>query len=309
MTKSGVQTGWVAAVLAVVMGLSVAVPRAHAVTPASAEAAGVAKQAMDYYKASEFGMAAELYRRAFRINPTRPEYLFGLGRSLQNAKKFQEAMLAYESLLALLPSDDPWSKKGRTAVSELQKTMTALEKTTGPRPPMPEPEAKPTPPAPTPAPAEPVKVVVEIKHSQAEAPREPAPAPVPAPHAMPIATAPAPVEDASAGRTYAKWGLLGVGGAALITGVAVYAAAAADRAALDEKLAQTSGGYIAGVGYEEASAQAAAIGKQKTAGVVVLLVGAAAAVGGGVLWLTEPSARTAWLPMPTANGVQWAGRF
>jgi hypothetical protein len=300
--------------MAALLCASVAPAQVFAAGNAVGEAAGVAKQAMDYYKAGEFPMAAELYRRAFRLDPTRPEYLFGLGRSLQNAKQYKEAMLAYESLLALLPATDPWSKKGRHAVQELQATMTALEKTAAKKPP----EEKSEPPAqPKPvSPQEPVKVIVEVRQVPAEAPK-PAPAVLaPTPTVTPVAVAPAmpqidkPAEsERPAWHKWTQWGLIGGGAAALVAGVAVYGAAVGQRSALDTKLAQTQSGLISGIGYSDATAQAEAIGHQKTIGAVTMGIGAAAAVAGGIFLLLDRPSTTAWLPTPASNGVQWAGRF
>ncbi len=301
--------------LLLLASLAVAPTPAFAGNATVVEAAGVAKQAMDYYKAGEFTMAAELYRRAFRIDPTRPEYLFGLGRSLQNAQKYQDAMLAYESLLALLPATDPWSKKGRNALRELQTTMAALERTLPTKPevkpePAPLPVAKPAPEPVKPAPPpEPVAPPTPVKPPPVVVTPVAAPVvvkPVAAP--VVVATAP-PADPAPRWRTYARWGLLGAGAVAVIAGAAVYGSAASDRSALDGKLAQTQGSYISGISYADATAQAAAIGHKKTAGAVTLALGAAAALGGGALWLTDALQQSAWVPTPTLNGVQWAGRF
>ncbi len=295
-------------VLLSALGAAVA-PPVQAAGNQNSEATGVAKQAMDYYKAGEFPMAAELYRRAFRLDPTRPEYLFGLGRSLQNAQKFQDAMLAYESLLALLPATDPWSKKGRNAVRELQATMSALEKSAVHVPaPI---KAEPVAPAPPP---EPVKVVVEVRQLPAEPPKPAppvvAPAPAPALPALQVEQIAQPVAvPRPAWRTWTQWSLLGVGAVALVAGVGVYGAAASDRSVLDAKLGQTQNGYISGIGYADATAQAAAIGQHKTAGAIAMGVGAASAVAGGVLWWLDRSMQAAWLPVPVGTGVAWAGRF
>lgn len=110
---------WVAAALVLsVPSASVLPAAAWAASAASKEAAVVAKQALQYYQSGKWAIAAELYRRAYRIDPTRPEYLFGVGRAEQRAGNFKEALLAYETLLTILPEGEAFRAKVESAVAE-----------------------------------------------------------------------------------------------------------------------------------------------------------------------------------------------
>jgi tetratricopeptide (TPR) repeat protein len=94
-------------------------PASSAHPAPAVEAAMVAKQAIDYYQNGQFALAAELYRRAYRIDPTKPEYLYGVGRSEQKAGRVAEARLAFTALRGLLPSTDPYFRKCEQALDEL----------------------------------------------------------------------------------------------------------------------------------------------------------------------------------------------
>ena len=104
---------WVACVVC-------AVHPAWAVRPNEMEASIVAKQAIDYYKNGNPLMAAELYRRAFRLDPAKPDYLFGVGRAEEKAGRAKEAIAAYENVVALLPNTDPLVKKAQQALMALR---------------------------------------------------------------------------------------------------------------------------------------------------------------------------------------------
>lgn len=84
------------------------------------EAAVVAKQAKAYYQQKQFALAAELYRRAYQLNPLRPEFLYGVGRSEQMAGHRKEAREALESLRRLLPSAHPLQAKAAASLVEMQ---------------------------------------------------------------------------------------------------------------------------------------------------------------------------------------------
>ena len=93
-----------------------------AASDAAAEASYVAKQAIDYYKNGDPRMAADLYRRAYRIDPSKPDYLFGAARAEQKAGHAKEAIVTYENVLALLPSTDPLAKKAQKYIDALLKS-------------------------------------------------------------------------------------------------------------------------------------------------------------------------------------------
>jgi tetratricopeptide (TPR) repeat protein len=131
------------------------VPLAVAATKASNEAAIVAKQALQYYNDKQWAMAAELYRRAYRIDPTKPEYLFGVGRAEQRAGRYKEALLAFETLLTILPEGDGFRAKAQRALDETRAQQAQEEQKAQPVA-RPEPEPGPEPePVPAPAPATP----------------------------------------------------------------------------------------------------------------------------------------------------------
>ncbi len=89
------------------------------------EAEIVAKQAMQYFQNGQFLLAAELYRQAFRIDPAHPDYLYGVGRAEQRAGRWQEALAAFENLIALLPASEPLSVKARREVEVIKKARDA----------------------------------------------------------------------------------------------------------------------------------------------------------------------------------------
>lgn len=274
----------------------------------AAEASMVSKQALDYYKNGEFQLAAELYRRAFRIDPTKPEYLFGLARSLQNGKQFKEAVVAYESLIALLPATDPWSRKGRQALSELQATMGALDRTAAEK----KEPIKETPPVETPKPVEIQKPVEVVKPVETPKPVEvvkPVEAPKPLEVGKPMEVITSPKIQQSDWKTPTEWTLLGVGAAGIVTGIVLVAVARSDRADLDKRLAQTSsGGLISGTGYSQAKSDADSIAARETGGVIALSVGVVSA-GIGAWLLLSGNESSAWIPSASTNGICWAGKF
>ena len=74
----------------------------HAQTSSSSverEAVIVSKQALDFYNQGRFGIAAELYQKAFRIDPTRGSYLYAAARALHKGGRHEQAMSAYEGVV------------------------------------------------------------------------------------------------------------------------------------------------------------------------------------------------------------------
>lgn len=83
------------------------------------DAAIVAKQARAYYDQRQYPVAAELYSRAFVLNPARPEYLYGVGRAQQMAGQFAAAREALGRLGGLLPPNHPLQGKATASLAEM----------------------------------------------------------------------------------------------------------------------------------------------------------------------------------------------
>ncbi len=77
------------------------------------EAAIVSKQALDYYYKGRYDIATELYQRAFKLDPARPEYLYGAARSEHKAGRLANAIALYERLLSKVPATAQHAVKSR----------------------------------------------------------------------------------------------------------------------------------------------------------------------------------------------------
>ena len=108
-------------VLVAALGAVVVVGRgpAHAAAPQAATGATVASEAKGYFDRGKWEMAAELYRRAFELDRSRPEYLYGVGRAEQENGKLEPARIAFDQLLALLPNTNPLYAKCKIRMAEL----------------------------------------------------------------------------------------------------------------------------------------------------------------------------------------------
>jgi len=84
------------------------------------EARDLAKVARKLYDIRQFSAAAELYRKAYRLDYAKPDYLYGVGRCEQRAGHFAAAVVAFEQLLALLPPTDALVPKARAALDEVR---------------------------------------------------------------------------------------------------------------------------------------------------------------------------------------------
>lgn len=117
--------------LVVTAALLLAMP-AHAANPKSAapeqaqEAVIVSKQAKAYFDRGQYALAAELYRRAYEIDRSRPEFLFAIGRAEQKAGRLREALAAFEQLLTLLPVSNPLHIKAKVAVTEIRLALSPV---------------------------------------------------------------------------------------------------------------------------------------------------------------------------------------
>ncbi len=88
-------------------------------TPAAVkEARELAKVARKLYDNKHFAAAAELYRKAHRLDYAKPDYLYGVGRCEQRAGNFAAAVVAFEQLLVLLPPTDGLVPKAQAALDE-----------------------------------------------------------------------------------------------------------------------------------------------------------------------------------------------
>ena len=266
-----------------------------AAQPQVTEAAIVAKQAIDYYQNGNPAMAAELYRRAFQLDPTKADYLFGVGRSEQKAGRVREATAAYENVVALLPSTNPLARKAQTALTELRADVAPTQaQNLANRP-----------------------LVAEKVPEPARAP-EPAPAPAPAPESTRVApaTAPAAAAPAAPGEWHKPvgWSLVAVSGAAVVGAVVLAVLASKNQSDLNGF--KTSSGL-----YDPARITPTDVGSRQTTinslWTGVGIAGGVAAVAGGVgAWalLTAPSPGSpvqsmTLTPGPGDVGLGLAGRF
>lgn len=97
-----------------------------AVSPAD-QAREHAQLARAVYEKGQFSAAAELYRKAFRLDPSKPDYLYGVGKAEQKAGHHAQARAALEQLLALLPADEPLADRARKALSEVVAAQAAAD--------------------------------------------------------------------------------------------------------------------------------------------------------------------------------------
>ncbi len=265
-----------------------------AAQPQVTEAAIVAKQAIDYYQNGNPAMAAELYRRAFQLDPTKADYLFGVGRSEQKAGRVREATAAYENVVALLPSTNPLARKAQTALAELRADAAPTQaQNLANRP-----------------------LVAEKVPEPARAP-EPAPAtvaPVPAPAHVAPAAQPAAAPAPGDWHRPVGWSLVAVSGAGVVG--AVILAVLASKNQSDLNGFKTSAGL-----YDPTRITPTDVGSRQTSinslWTGVGIAGGVAAVAGGVgAWalLTAPSPGSpvqsmTLTPGPGDVGLGLAGRF
>ncbi len=239
------------------------------------EAAVVARQAKAQYEAKQFVLAAELYRSAYALNPLRPEFLYGVGRSEQMAGHTQAAREALERLRQLLPPNHPLQTKAATSLVEMQDVV-----------------AEPVvviPPVAVPAPVTPTVAVVELPA---------APTPVLVQQAPPptvVTVAPPPVDSAHTLTRAAMW----TGGALILAGITMAIWAEVDRGMLADAL-----GTIRG---PDATTRQDHINTLSTGSVVAVAAGAGA-LALGLYWRIGEAAHA---PVVTATpgNVQLSWRF
>ena len=102
-------SGWL---VALVFVLSPASAWPQAANPQ--EARLVSKQALSFYKTGKFVVAAELYHRAYKLDPSRPQFLYGAARAEHKAGRLEQAALVYKAVKkALGPKHDLYRKSQR----------------------------------------------------------------------------------------------------------------------------------------------------------------------------------------------------
>ncbi len=251
-------------------------PAARTARETAHEAAVVAKQAKVYYDKKQFALAAELYRRAYQLNPLRPELLYGVGRSEQMAGHIAVAREALTSLRQLLPPMHPLQAKAATSLVEMQEVV-AEPVVVIPQPVVVVPQPV-TPTVAVEAPAPPTPVVAQVVAS-----RQP-----------PIVVPPA--ENPHLLTQAAMW----TGGGLILAGITMAIWAEVDRGALADAL-----GTIRGT---DATTRQDHINTLSTASVVAVAAGAGA-LALGLYWrIGEQTAgqRTPTLTVtPTSLGLAW----
>ncbi len=250
-------------------------------------------------------MAADLYRRAYRIDPSKPEYLFGAARAEQKAGRPAEALLAYQTVLALMPSTEPLAKKAQTAIDEIRAADAAKPAQAVPPVPPPSPVEKPALPA---EPAKPIEQPKPVEPPQL-APPSPPVEPLPTVAVKPIAVATQPAEAPADWKKPTGWALVATGGVALVGGAILGALAASGRSSLDANKLPDGVHYDPSkITHDGIVSQQTAINSKATGAIVCGAVGVVAAGVGAWALLTAPS-KVAFTPGPGVVGVGLASRF
>jgi len=285
-----------AALLTLLATAALAAPRT---TTDSAKANILSEQAMDYFKNGQFALAAELYRKAFRLDPGRPEYLFGVGRSEQKAGRLPQARAAFDQVVALLPVSEPLAVKAQKALEELAAAPTPAPAAPAPAP---APVAAAAPVAPTPA-AAPAPVV-------ASAPPVPIVTADKIKPAQTVVVAPAAtaLADPIPQRKVLTWTGWGIGTAGLVGALAFGGAALSERSWLEDKKQKGDSSQ-----YDPARINASQI-TNSAESVNARWTGAAIAGGVGVVgaglatWLTLTAPKSV-VVAPLPGGVQVSVAF
>lgn len=101
-----------------------AVPAAaHA--DAQADALAVSKQALEAYLDGQFGLAADLYDRAYQRWPAETLYLYNAARAAQRAGRLEAAAHKYRAYLLKAPGTAPEVAKARVHLAEVDAARTA----------------------------------------------------------------------------------------------------------------------------------------------------------------------------------------
>lgn len=269
-------------------------------TPAAAkEARDLAKVARKLYDSKQFAAAAELYRKAYRLDYAKPDYLYGVGRCEQRAGNFAAAVVAFEQLLALLQPGDALVPKAKVALDEVRAAREADLALPGGA--MPDSGERPPPPIAVPQPPAATATTASVDATPVVAQTPLAATPVDAgrlawvepPRSQPPSRTPAAI-------------LLTAAAVAGLTGIVAGGAAVAANADANRFRVPDSGAFDPGrIGKEDARARIADINfKTKVAGVA----GATAALAGALgAWLW-PWRTTVVVGVDTEGSVL-GGRF
>jgi len=243
--------------------------KAAANSPAE-QAKALSAQALVAYESGKYPEAAEMYRLAYRLDPSAPDYLFGFGKAEQKAGRWAQAKTAFEQLLAIVPATDPLAVRARKALADVEAAAA---------------------PAPVPAAKPPVvKAEIPVVKPEPPAAAHPAESKVAAPVVgAPVVGVAAAAQAPETSPNWPKWT------ATIVTGAAAIGAGAfalmANKANSDADAFRIAGAATfdpAKIGEADAKAKITDInGKWTTAAVL----GGVAVVGAGVsayLWLRTP---------------------
>ncbi len=84
------------------------------------DALAMSRQGLEAYLAGEFGLAADLYGRAYRTWPSEVLYLYNAARASQRAGRAADAERMYKEYLQIAPPSQPEVAKARAHLAELQ---------------------------------------------------------------------------------------------------------------------------------------------------------------------------------------------
>ncbi|MBN8611414.1 MAG: tetratricopeptide repeat protein [Deltaproteobacteria bacterium] len=235
---------------------------------AEAEARALYAAAQAAFHEGRFENSLQYFQRAYELT-RRPALLYNLGVTYDRMRRDDEALAAFEQYLREEPdAENVREVEGRVAV-----LRQALARTT---------DTQTTPAETTPVAATPVERTPPVEREIARP--------------DPTLIVAAPSNDPGP----APWIVVGIGGAAVVTGAVLLAVAAADVAAVEGASPGTHWSEVRGA-YERSEAES-------IAGGVLLGVGAAAAVA-GVVWAVAGSGGSEVEVAPTAGGVVVRGTF
>ncbi len=270
-----------------------------------------ADQAAQAERDGQHADAAALWAEAVRLQPTKIAWLARQARALQRSGQAELAASVFDQYLAQAPANAPGRAEAQAWRKQLPSPKAAVKTPVAPAPTVVKPPVVPTPPV-VKAPAAPIPSDVKAT----EPPQVQPPAPVvltpkrlvPTPVKVTYSTPAAAVSQSTPAGSAGAWTVFGLGAAAALGGGVVLALANSDDNALQQKYGPRGiDGTIAGIGRDQAHAEAARIEQQYLIGWGVAGAGAVATVVGLVLALRTPSPTVA--VVPNVAGAQVAWRF
>lgn len=229
------------------------------------------QQAFDFYGQKNWQMAAGLYRKAFLLSRV-PEWLFGAARAEHQAGQLVEAKRDYEFVREMVGPKDPRAAKATEYIAEVEAALRA--------------QNAPAPVTPVPAP-------------------KPVPPPKPAAMEVPVAT------RAREPKNVLAWTAVGVGTAALTTGIVVLIWSTQDQTTLNANRTADNRFDPSKITVDEARSQQSSINTRLIVGWALTGVGAAAAAYGAWAIATAPEdgGHTELRVLPTGSGFALLGKF